>query len=156
MRSDPDGRQTGSPVKIAECLICKEAKEILAKGLCRRGYNRESYRKHNPDSYKKKELTLQTPEEKKARKRRNSLNSRYYRKYGIAPEEYLKLLNDQDGKCLACGFEGPLGLDHDHTTGKIRCFLCRPCNLLLGQIEKKPEAVDRLKELLEKWNSSTQ
>ena len=48
-----------------------------------------------------------------------------------------KLLEQQKGCCALC--EQPIiddaVLDHDHTSGIIRCVLHRGCNTLLGKIE---------------------
>jgi hypothetical protein len=33
-----------------------------------------------------------------------------------------------------CRREGPTELDHDHTTGAFRGWICRPCNLGLGKL----------------------
>lgn len=39
----------------------------------------------------------------------------------------------QDGRCAVCGSSsGPLVIDHDHDTGKVRGLLCRSCNVSEG------------------------
>jgi hypothetical protein len=40
-------------------------------------------------------------------------------------------------------------LDHNHTTGELRGFLCRRCNFLLGFIEAADAPLDVLKALLQ-------
>jgi hypothetical protein len=55
--------------------------------------------------------------------------------YGLSIEDYDKLFDLQLGKCKICGNVGErykLNVDHDHTTGKVRGLLCKPCNLGLG------------------------
>lgn len=58
--------------------------------------------------------------------------------YGISPEEWVSILNEQKGKCAICGtseFKGRGGrphVDHDHATGKVRALLCHHCNTGLG------------------------
>lgn len=59
------------------------------------------------------------------------------RNYGLTLAEYLAKLEAQDGKCAIC--TTPLKssgtnthLDHDHTTGNLREFLCSACNKGLG------------------------
>lgn len=43
------------------------------------------------------------------------------------------------GPCEICGAEvEQLHLDHDHSTGAIRGWLCRPCNLALGGFKDSP------------------
>lgn len=39
------------------------------------------------------------------------------------------------GPCEICGLDKPLHLDHSHTTGKIRGWLCFVCNTRLAKIE---------------------
>jgi hypothetical protein len=57
------------------------------------------------------------------------------------PALRLKLIEEQDGKCLLCGKKFfarmPLDpvLDHCHKTGAIRGVLHRGCNSLLGKFE---------------------
>lgn len=58
--------------------------------------------------------------------------------YGITLENYERLYNRQEGHCAICdkwfpqfGKKG-LGVDHDHTTGKIRGLLCNRCNMGIG------------------------
>lgn len=65
--------------------------------------------------------------------------------YGISVEDQLALLAGHDGRCDACGDEAKLQLDHDHETGKVRGFLCGPCNRALGQAH---DNVDRLLALV--------
>ena len=59
--------------------------------------------------------------------------------YGLTIDEYNEKLNIQGHSCPICREEFDLNkgkyafsLDHNHTTGKIRDFLCSRCNLALG------------------------
>jgi hypothetical protein len=64
---------------------------------------------------------------------------------GCTPEQYRKLLEQQDGKCAICGTsEGHrskyrqicrLSVDHDHKTGIVRGLLCNNCNRGLGRFK---------------------
>jgi hypothetical protein len=64
---------------------------------------------------------------------------------GCTPEQYQKLLEQQDGKCAICGaVEGHrsrdgracrLSVDHDHQTGIVRGLLCNRCNRGLGRFK---------------------
>ena len=64
-------------------------------------------------------------------------------RYGLAPDEYVTLVLASKGKCGICNrdFDERLVscVDHDHTTGKIRGLLCKPCNVHLGWMEKQEE-----------------
>jgi hypothetical protein len=62
--------------------------------------------------------------------------------YGITPEDSQAFLDKQGGKCAICsgslvpGRKG-MQVDHDHETGKVRGFLCAPCNTMLGDFREK-------------------
>ena len=60
---------------------------------------------------------------------------KYY--YGITPEEYDALLEQQNGVCAICKKRSVerLCVDHDHPTDLIRGLLCRLCNLGLGHFK---------------------
>ena len=57
-------------------------------------------------------------------------------KYGLSPEQYMQLQQEQNNKCKICGKTLPegkyLSVDHDKETGEIRGLLCPQCNTLLG------------------------
>jgi hypothetical protein len=58
-------------------------------------------------------------------------------KRGHAPpewnvEEVVMLWELADGRCLICSSASVLCLDHCHTTGKLRGFVCSSCNLTIG------------------------
>jgi Recombination endonuclease VII len=62
------------------------------------------------------------------------------RRYGLTLEEFRAILARQGGVCAICGRGGRrLCVDHCHTTGKVRGFLCSPCNTGLGCYEDNPE-----------------
>lgn len=49
-------------------------------------------------------------------------------------------------RCAICGREEPqhrLCVDHSHTSGKLRGFLCAQCNVGLGMFRDSPEIVDQ-------------
>lgn len=71
------------------------------------------------------------------------------------------MLEEQDNCCAICGNEEncinpktgypyPLVIDHCHETGKVRGLLCKHCNLVLGQVEKRPEIIAGCLEYLNK------
>lgn len=77
------------------------------------------------------------PEKHAAHQRRSQLK----RKYGISPEDYDRMVVEQDGRCLICGEEKVLVVDHDHTTGEVRELLCFSCNGHLSLVEQHGAAV---------------
>ena len=52
-----------------------------------------------------------------------------------------KLLELQGHECAICGAREKLVLDHDHSNGQVRGFLCSKCNVKIGHVERK-EYVD--------------
>ena len=91
------------------------------------------------------------PEKAAAIQRRASLK----RLYGIAPEEYDILLEEQGGACAVCGISAedkprPLAVDHDHETGEIRGLLCDACNLGIGCLQDSPALLESALTYLQK------
>ena len=65
-------------------------------------------------------------------------------RFGISLAEYNDMLLAQNHRCAICNTENPKGgwaLDHDHSTGKIRSFLCNICNRGLGYFNDNPEVL---------------
>lgn len=64
------------------------------------------------------------------------------RKYGLVPEDFDRMVEEQDGKCAICMREFDLSgptrkdvvVDHDHTTGEVRGLLCQHCNVGIGML----------------------
>ena len=81
------------------------------------------------------------------------------KKYGITHDDYLAMLEEQDGCCLGCGARaedqpyGVLDVDHNHKTGKVRGLLCNPCNRLLGLAGDSPKVLSRLLSYLSEHGS---
>ena len=104
---------------------CKECNKTRSKAAMQR------YRAENPDKHR-------------ANRARWSRNARL-RQYGITPDEYDSLLEEQGSKCAICGsseagaWGGSLPVDHDHETGAVRGLLCHNCNGGLGQFQDNPE-----------------
>lgn len=75
--------------------------------------------------------------------------------YGITEQDYYRMIDDQDNKCLICG-SGPGGrwgqfdIDHCHDTGKVRGLLCHECNKGLGCFRDNKESLKKAIEYLEK------
>jgi hypothetical protein len=60
--------------------------------------------------------------------------------YGITHNDYLKMLEAQNGRCAICGTDTPGGrgafhVDHCHDSGNIRGLLCHHCNTGLGHFK---------------------
>jgi hypothetical protein len=52
--------------------------------------------------------------------------------YGLTPEQYNEILEEQNG-CKICHKKSDrYHVDHDHSTGKVRGILCLSCNVAIG------------------------
>jgi hypothetical protein len=92
--------------------------------------------------------------------RKSDRNSKIKKKYGITPDDYDQMLEDQGGVCtnLNCKSSPPEGgyldVDHDHaccpgskSCGKcVRGLLCKPCNLAAGLLRDSVEVTQGLAE----------
>ena len=72
------------------------------------------------------------------------------KKYKISKEEATVYTNTRVGECSICKKEAFRVVDHCHTTGEIRGFICSPCNSMLGyakdNIKTLENAIQYLKE----------
>lgn len=71
--------------------------------------------------------------------------------YGLTKDQYQEMLEIQHGCCAICkrpasSFTRPLGVDHNHATGKVRALLCGQCNSGLGMFA---DEVTRLRNAIE-------
>lgn len=77
-------------------------------------------------------------------------------KYGVTPEMFEAMLNNQTSQCAICGSmfgtkqaDKPC-VDHCHTTGKIRDLLCGHCNKGLGFFKDNPSLLQAAVQYLSK------
>ena len=56
----------------------------------------------------------------------------------------------QPSSCEVCGKGGVLSLDHDHSTGRVRGWLCPGCNSALGYAYDNPDTLRSLAAYLER------
>lgn len=66
---------------------------------------------------------------------------RRLRNRGITEEQYLAMLERQEGCCAICKRQRPLDIDHCHERGNVRELLCGPCNRGLGFFDDDPDVV---------------
>ncbi len=83
-------------------------------------------------------------------------NSRKYKlraKYGITPEAYDSLLNEQKGVCAICERTSPDGrrlhVDHCHETNRVRGLLCHDCNRGIGMFRDEKKLLKKAAEYLD-------
>jgi hypothetical protein len=76
-----------------------------------------------------------------------SAEYRWMHRYGLTPEAYQNLFNNQGGRCATCGVSPEkFYVDHDHaccagmkSCGEcVRGLLCFNCNTALGQVKDNP------------------
>jgi hypothetical protein len=75
-------------------------------------------------------------------------NISFLKWYKLTPEDWNKMFDAQDGKCLICGrhqseFKRRFNVDHDHKTGEIRGLLCFNCNTGLGGFHDNVEFLEK-------------
>lgn len=76
------------------------------------------------------------------------------KRYGLSLEGYAAMLDRQNGVCAICRekeVNKPLGVDHDHKTGKVRDLLCDSCNLGLGRFNDDPARLRGGADYVEYW-----
>jgi len=73
--------------------------------------------------------------------------------YGITYQELLMIKESQDYRCAICSVHDynlikGLCVDHDHTTNKVRGYLCHTCNRAIGllgdDVGRLQKAIDYL------------
>lgn len=99
-----------------------------------RAYNREKSKRYNrirPNTYKP--------------------DKHLKKKYGLTLEQR-KELDTRNGICHNLSCSRPVwGVDHNHTTTKIRGLLCRQCNMVLGLMQDDPLLLTGLSDYLNKF-----
>ncbi len=136
-------------MKIADgrpCLRCGGDKAGNKHQWCRPCYN-AYYREKRKDPETKARLYQKTQDWKKRnpekwqRIRRNSVLKR---EFGITIEQYEAMLEAQGNVCAICsdpiGDRG--GVDHNHSTGKVRDVLCQFCNIAIGNLRDDPQRAE--------------
>lgn len=65
------------------------------------------------------------------------------KRYGLTPEAFAAMLEEQGSKCAICraSLVEEVLVDHDHETGRVRGLLCRPCNSGIGHLGDDPARV---------------
>lgn len=132
---------TGRLGRHSQCNKCRSAKQRTKRSQNRAHYNqvqREWYERNNDHLREYRKQYYQRTKDKPRK--------RYPRK--TIAERYWGLLEQQNFCCAICPEQlelrtGGYALDHDHATGKIRGFLCRPCNLGLGNFKDSPDLLHR-------------
>lgn len=117
---------------------CHPDKPVLAQGLCNTCY-RQKWRDENRE--RSRTYGREYQRSRYPKRARQIMLARY----GITPEEFDRMLDEQGGHCATCPETGPLQVDHCHDTGRVRGLLCRACNSTLGHAR---DDVPRLRALI--------
>lgn len=83
--------------------------------------------------------------------KRFALHKRRASELRCTPDDINKRLIKQQGRCVICGSEGNLHLDHCHDTGILRDLLCHHCNVGLGHFRDNPALLRAAALYLEKY-----
>ena len=147
-----------------KCCSCGQEKPLKSFRL-RNGKPRSYCRKCEAD--KSKEWRIEHPVENKQRKlawqekypekyRRMNVR-RSWKKLGFDPDLIESKLATHNGKCEICSqppkLYKELSVDHCHSTGKFRGFLCYQCNLAVGQFEDRIDLLQSAIKYLARFNS---
>lgn len=125
---------------FANCKTCKYGKAHTCKDCM--STHQKKYIASNKKA--KKNRDQRAASYRKNNRHTFNLTSRlsHYKRLGldITKKEYLKLYQEQEGKCKICkkepsGRKKVLCLDHCHDTLKVRGLLCDNCNAGLGKFK---------------------
>ena len=73
------------------------------------------------------------------------------KKYGITLEEYREQVTKRENRCDVCSeVVRTLHVDHNHTTGKVRGYLCGSCNRAIGLLKDSSAVCKGASNYLEK------
>jgi hypothetical protein len=116
--------------------------------------DRRSKEKHKAARYEKAKVwKKKNPDKVKRLNRRTHLK----RKYGITEEQYNLMLESQNLCCALCEKHQqelirPLGVDHNHATGKVRGLLCHECNAAIGLVKEDINLLFKIIDYLKRYN----
>ena len=103
---------------------------------------RKAWKVKSPDAVKRHQKTYRA-------KNRDRIVERESRRRGV-----VGVITPRPAVCDSCG-QPPTGrhvlhVDHSHTTGAFRGWLCRGCNLAIGNVQEAPAALRALASYLER------
>ncbi len=140
---------------LRKCVVCHKVKslKLFYKNKCRHGgYAYECkkcknafHKKYRQNRYVKKAEGLRA-KKYRIKHRKELLNKRYLKQYGISYNDKIKIIKQQRGKCRICNKkinEISGHLDHCHKTKKVRGILCSNCNTGIGLFKNNIEFLKR-------------
>lgn len=106
-------------------------------------YNEDRRRKYSEDAELREQCRRKTKEWQA--ENQDKRFAQRLRKYGITPNDYYNMLDEQDGGCAICGGgddKTRFHVDHCHSTMQVRGLLCGQCNLGLGKFRDRADLLD--------------
>lgn len=134
-KSHDSERRTANSV----CIVCMTLASRLNRKVSRVG--KEGVRRRS------KNFNAQ-PRVKEHKKRRYS--EKLAEKFGLAPDAWLS----RPHICEICMNKCKTVLDHDHSTGNFRGWLCDPCNRTLGLLRDDCTILRNMVQYLENFKAS--
>ena len=90
-------------------------------------------------SFRQRDTVVYVCKDRERERSRAKIRATNLRKYGLTPDQYDDILEEQSGVCAICGNTCATGrnlaVDHCHTTGEVRGLLCFNCNSKLAVLE---------------------
>ena len=143
-------KQADSIRKPPKCRSCGET-DIVKFYVDKDGNRTNSVCRECHKAQCKTRWHARTPVEKQA--------TRMLTMYGITPEQYKQMHEDQQGKCKICNTtpktKRGLHVDHCHKTGKVRALLCSGCNTALGSFKDDPNLLMNAIEYLRNYHGKS-
>ena len=133
------------------CLVCRRA-----SNGARYAKNPEHFRAKARDWYAKhRERLTANRKLHLVESRADSYKKNLKRNFGLTLEDYDRMLQAQEGRCVCGKTEGDRGyyrlhVDHDHDTGEVRGLLCGSCNRGIGLLGEDPKLLRLLADYLER------
>jgi hypothetical protein len=150
----------GEKYQPRKCRVCdKEYVPLQKRGIGRLTCSDDCLKIHRLAWAKERRETTKTWTDRE-------IKSRLKTKYGLTPEQYARMLEDQNHACAICsrperssqtkkGEPKMLAVDHCHSTGKIRGILCSHCNRALGLFEDKIDLLQKAANYLQSHQESS-
>lgn len=145
--------EVDSEARTAVCANCGPVK-VTSSGLYRgeRTWRCKVIKTEQDKTPRRKEYMQQYSKDYYALTGGAAQHKAWIKQYGITPEDYQQMMDEQEGKCVLCREKCSSGqrlsVDHHHDTGKVRGLLCRNCNRGLGFFKEDPDVLLRAIEYL--------
>ena len=155
-----DKKTCGKCGEAKSCDDFCQSKGVLASWckVCSREYQKEIYKKDPQRVVERTRKWREKYADKVSASRKENRPTAYLyelrNKYGLSKDDASRLLAENGSHCAVCGIQfsekSKRSLDHCHETGKVRGFLCRRCNSVLGLVSDDKAILGNLAKYLGK------